>query len=315
MRIFTASWAVKIRKNGSAALYWLRTLVPMRVEEVADPAEFRKRAAPLLVDEARHNLMLGIVGTLISSPDIFPDYRLYLVLEGEYPRSAALITPPYDLVVADTADPAAILALVTGLVTANHLIIPGALGNRPTIDTFVEEWERASGNPARLQMAQGVFALAEVVDVDPVPGAPRRAVASDQHLIEVWMREFLEEALPDEPQDEARMSRMIAQRLAGEEANQYWLWENEGEPVAWTGHGNPTGRGIRIGPVYTPPDLRGNGYATGLVAAQSRWLLDNGFDLCFLYTDLANPTSNAIYERIGYRQVAESAKYALDVPG
>ena len=286
----------------------------MRVETVADPAEFRQRAAPLLVDEARHNLMLGIIGTLISSPEIYHECRLYLVLEGAEAQSAALITPPYDLVVADTAEPAATAALVETLVADDHPVIPGALGNRPTIDVFIEEWEKATGNAARLQMAQGVFALTEVTDVDAGPGVPRRAVASDQGLIEVWMRRFLEEALPEEPQDEARMSRMIARRLSGKGADEYWLWENDGEPVAWTGHGNPTGSGIRIGPVYTPPDSRGNGYATGLVAAQSRWLIENGFDFCFLYTDLANPTSNAIYERIGYRQVAESAKYGLSEP-
>lgn len=286
----------------------------MRVEPVADPAEFRRRAASLLIDEAHHNLMLGILGTLVSSPEVYPQCRLYLVLEGDEARSAALITPPYDLVVADTAELAAIAALAETLVADDHPGIPGVLGNRPTIDVFVEVWEKATGDTARLQMAQGVFALTEVAEVEAGAGAPRRAVASDQGLIEMWMREFLREALPDEPLDEARMSRMIVRRLSGQGAEAYWLWERDGQPVAWTGHGNPTGSGIRIGPVYTPRERRGNGYATGLVAAQSRWLIENGFDFCFLYTDLANPTSNAIYERIGYRQVAESAKYGLNEP-
>lgn len=73
------------------------------------------------------------------------------------------------------------------------------------------------------------------------------------------------------------------------------------------GYAGPTPNGIRVGPVYTPPDSRGNGYATHLVADMSQWLLDGGRKFCFLYTDLANPTSNAIYERIGYRMVVESA--------
>jgi predicted GNAT family acetyltransferase len=83
----------------------------------------------------------------------------------------------------------------------------------------------------------------------------------------------------------------------------------DGEIVSLSGHSGPTPNGIRIGPVYTPPDLRGNGYATTLVARQSQWLLDNGHRYCFLYTDLANPRSNSIYQRIGYRQIAESAQY------
>jgi predicted GNAT family acetyltransferase len=285
----------------------------VRTEIIADPGEFRERAAPLLADEARHNLMLGIVGTLISSPEVYPESRLYLVSDGLNPRSAALMTPPYDLVVADTNEPAAIMSLVDALVH-DAVTVPGALGNRPTIDLFVKEWENATGDEVTLQMAQGVFSLVEVAEVEGGPGKPRRAVPRDQALIETWMQEFLDEALPDEPRDDARMSRMIAKRLSGDEVNEYWLWEDGGDVVAWTGHGNPTGRGIRIGPVYTPPQLRGRGYATSLVAAQSRWLLENGFDFCFLYTDLANPTSNAIYELMGYRQVAESAKYGFGRP-
>ena len=91
------------------------------------------------------------------------------------------------------------------------------------------------------------------------------------------------------------------------------LWEDGGEPVSLAGWGGPTPNGIRIGPVYTPPELRGRGYATALSAELSQRLLDGrlfegGRRFCFLYTDLANPTSNAIYERIGYRRVAESAE-------
>jgi predicted GNAT family acetyltransferase len=91
------------------------------------------------------------------------------------------------------------------------------------------------------------------------------------------------------------------------------LWEDEGEPVSLAGWGGPTPNGIRIGPVYTPPELRSRGYATALTAELSQRLLDGrlyqgGRQFCFLYTDLANPTSNAIYERIGYRLAAEAAE-------
>ncbi|MBA2569295.1 MAG: GNAT family N-acetyltransferase [Actinobacteria bacterium] len=72
-----------------------------------------------------------------------------------------------------------------------------------------------------------------------------------------------------------------------------------------TGFGGPTPNGIRIGPVYTPPELRGRGYASALVAKLSSSLLAGGRRFCFLYTDLANPASNKIYERLGYVRVCE----------
>lgn len=90
-----------------------------------------------------------------------------------------------------------------------------------------------------------------------------------------------------------------------------WVHEVGGQIVSMSGHTGPTSHGIRIGPVYTPHQRRGPSYASQLVATQSQWLLDNGHRYCFLYTDLANPTSNSIYRRIGYRQIAESAHYEL----
>ena len=89
------------------------------------------------------------------------------------------------------------------------------------------------------------------------------------------------------------------------------LWD-DGGPVSLAGFGGGTPNGIRIGPVYTPPELRGRGYASALVAALSAELLAAGRRFCFLYTDLANPTSNRIYERIGYRRVCESAEIAFE---
>jgi len=81
--------------------------------------------------------------------------------------------------------------------------------------------------------------------------------------------------------------------------------------VSLSGFGGPTPNGIRIGPVYTPEEMRGRGYATALVAAQSAWLLEHGHQFCFLYTDMANETSNAIYRRIGYRLACGSAQIAF----
>jgi hypothetical protein len=66
----------------------------------------------------------------------------------------------------------------------------------------------------------------------------------------------------------------------------------------------PTAIGVAF--VYTPPYFRGKGYATSCVAQLSRMALDKGYKKCVLYTDLLNPTSNSIYQRIGYKPVCDS---------
>ena len=90
-----------------------------------------------------------------------------------------------------------------------------------------------------------------------------------------------------------------------------WLWEVDGQPVALSGYGGRTPRGIRIGPVYTPPSARRQGYATALVAEQTEWLLAGGRDFCFLFTDMSSPTPNSIYRRIGYRKIADALRYGF----
>jgi uncharacterized protein len=100
----------------------------------------------------------------------------------------------------------------------------------------------------------------------------------------------------------------VDRRLQGGD-DALWLWE-DGEPVSMAGHTGPTPHGIRIGPVYTPPDLRGRGYAGALVGEVTRHLLDEeGFRFCFLFTDLSNPTSNRLYERLEYRPVRDVLNY------
>lgn len=84
-----------------------------------------------------------------------------------------------------------------------------------------------------------------------------------------------------------------------------WLWEVNGRPVSMASYGGPTPNGIRVFAVYTPPTWRGRGYATACVIALTQRLLDGSRRFCFLFTDLANPTSNALYERVGYRPVAD----------
>jgi uncharacterized protein len=137
----------------------------------------------------------------------------------------------------------------------------------------------------------------------------RLATQADRQLVLDWSRAFEHESMPaDAPggRIEANVDRRLASPTSG-----IALWEND-EPVSLAGFGGRTPHGVRIGPVYTPPGLRRHGYASALVAHLTKFLLDRGSDFCFLYTDLANPTSNQIYQNVGYEFVAESVDYAFD---
>jgi uncharacterized protein len=133
----------------------------------------------------------------------------------------------------------------------------------------------------------------------------------DRDLVTAWIVAFAEEVLPEDDEAE-RQIRFVESRLDATDDSGIWFWEEGGRPVSMSSYGGGTPNGMRIGPVYTPPELRGRGYATTLVSEQSRWLLGTGRTLCFLYTDLDNSTSNALYRRIGYRMIAESGEVRFD---
>ena len=289
----------------------LRYRRAMLVRRFDDPVAFRDVAVPFLVrDEARHNLILGISSTLVDRPDVYSVFDLWVVSDGDEVTATALRTPPYNLVLARPTDDAALDALVDRLGEEGQ-DLPGLVAAVPELDAFVGAWTSGRELDATLVLRQGVYELREVVPTPAPPGSARPATPGDRDLVLGWMRSFTEETLPDEP-DVERQTRLVESRLHASPAAGIWLWEDGGAPVSLCGYGGETPNGIRVGPVYTPPEHRGRGYATGLVSRQSAWLLGTGRRFVFLYTDLDNATSNALYRRIGYRMVAESGDVRFD---
>src|SRR5690606_14200297 len=142
---------------------------------------------------------------------------------------------------------------------------------------------------------QRVYELRQVVHPAYSPGHLRLARAADLDLLAAWIDTFHDEVFAGRQTVRAREAaeRMLQQQ-------DLYLWD-DGRPVSMANRTRPTRRGITVHLVYTPPDLRGRGYDTSCVAALSQRLLDEGRRFCTFFTDLANPTSNAIYQRIGYR--------------
>jgi predicted GNAT family acetyltransferase len=278
----------------------------MSVEHFTAAADFLARAEPLLLaDEARHNLMLGLAGTLRDTPDLYPERHMWLVLDEDRPVAAALRTPPYNLILGQPESDAA-LGEIADAVAGQEL--PGLVGATPEVETFAELWAARTGATPTVGMRQGVYALDKVESLPTVPGEPRVATMADRELVLRWWIAFAEEVFHEGGPGVDRAELSVDHKLSSPDAG-ILLWEDEGETVSLAGWGGPTPNGIRVGPVYTPPELRGRGYATAATADLSRRQLASGRRFCFLYTDLANPTSNAIYERIGYRRVCESAEY------
>lgn len=185
--------------------------------------------------------------------------------------------------------------------------IPGIGGPAAAAASFAGEHATATRRPARPLEGQRLYEIERVTMPAGVAGIRRLATEQDQDVVTAWVAGFgrdtgLASREPSDPAAEAR--RVIA-------SGRLHLWEIDGQPRCCTVAQHPAHGVVRVGFVYTPPEQRGNGFASALVAEVSDEVLAGG-ERCILYTQLENPTSNAIYQRLGYRPVAEVLRYDFD---
>lgn len=275
----------------------------MEVLRVDGVAGYRELVSPVLDRApARHNLILGLLDVLQRRPDSYQGFALWAVRDGGRVIGAAMQTPPYDLALAEPLDEAALAPLATAIVDAG-IRLPGVVGGVSEAETFAAAWVALVGGGTQTITRQGIYELTAVLDRGDADGTARVATEADADLIADWNDAFMAEAVPEFTGDRESLARRIRSRL--EEGN-YWLWETDGRPVAMTGTSPAPPDGTRVGPVYTLPEARGHGYGTAVVAHASGVALERGSRACYLHTDLANPTSNAMYQRIGYERVCDA---------
>jgi hypothetical protein len=272
-------------------------------------AAFLDAAGPFLVGrEAEHCLTLGICSDLLAHPEAFgePPYFGVVTTAGHVSLSVVW-TPPWQVVVSACDDPDAVELVLDDLVERQMI---GVHGPAAAARAFAAGWSARTGRSVRVHMRERVYELTAVRRPHGVPGAFRHARPSDRDHLVSWIVAFEEETFGErQPRDPGAF---VDRGLSGG-GRRLYVWDDDG-PVSFCGVGGRTPNGIRIGPVYTPPGLRRRGYASACVAAASQAQLDAGRRTCFLFADIANPTSNHIYEAIGYVPVSEGATYRFGQP-
>ncbi len=278
------------------------------MQTFTDPRQFLAVAQTALeADEPQNSLILGNTQRLVQSgvsPEKPPYYALQL--DGAQLQLAAMMTPPFGLVLA-AGDPAtADLAPLLADLRARGLHPPDVIGPNPLGQRFAELWHGQTG--LQTEMPQRAYQLRTVnpATLTVAPGNLRMGQPADIPRLGDWTIAFDTEAFghPTRPPEDLRA---LAEKRHADIA----IWEDGGQPVSMAMRSRPTRRGCTVNLVYTPPELRRKGYATALVAQLSQTLLDEGFEFCTLFTDMNNPTSNAIYIKIGYTPICDFDKYRL----
>ncbi|MFF7136853.1 GNAT family N-acetyltransferase [Streptomyces sp. NPDC008196] len=218
-------------------------------------------------------------------------------------RGACFRTPPYRLYLTPLT-PARADSLAAHLAAPGRTL-PGVSAEAGTAAEFAEAWRRHTGATAVPYQRQRLYRLDTLTVPRPAPeGRARIAEEGDRELLVRWFAEFSRDIGAS---DGVRAEPWADARLA---YGGVTLWEApDGTPVSMAGLTPQIAGQIRVAPVYTPAPLRGRGYAGAATAEVSRLARQRGADEVLLFTDLANPTSNGLYQRIGYRPVADFAVY------
>ena len=275
----------------------------MKYTQYSHADEFLERMGDYFEQtEALNGLMFGICLQLKNNPFRYGEQQplFATVEEDSVIRLAVLMTPPHKLqLCAPTSYSAQSIETLAHGLMVNKWDVPAVIAEKNLAESFAREWDAQQKCHHREGMSQRIHELRHVHPVAYAHGEFRQAEPQDIETVIAWSRAFHRDCFgTDAPE---RSTRVTEQRVRNGELF-FWC---DPLPVSMAGRTRPTPNGESIGPVYTPPEHRGHGYATSVVASLSQRLLDEGKRFCCLYTDLANPTSNSIYRKIGYVPVAD----------
>jgi predicted GNAT family acetyltransferase len=255
-----------------------------------------------------NTILLGAAATLRArgldafgaSPPLFGWWRE----PGEHGVSAAFLhTPPFPVTLTSVAPETA--AALAHELASRHREVGGVNADSPVAVAFGAAWHELTGDAVEVSMRSRLYQLGELKPPEPFPpGQARVAGPADRSLLISWYEAFHQEARsgPDE------VARLVDDQLSYQGLT---VWQLAGQPVSMAAVSRPVAGHVRVSYVYTPPGQRGHGYAGAVTWVVSQAARDAGASEVVLFTDAANPTSNALYQRLGYQAMAERTVLAF----
>ena len=281
----------------------------IEIDTYDDVEQFAGIALPALAaHEPENNLPIGILASVRSGQ--YSDTPPFLAIARRDAEvvAVALRTPPYKMLLSYMPAPGNDVtdALANAALERYGDELPGVTADTAVASAFADAIASRSGRNVLIADRMRIYALTGVVEADRAAGTLRHAAEADRELATGWIAAFHNEVAAMHDISPKEADDLFQGYVAAPDAERgLVLFERDGVPVSMAGYSGPTPGGIRVVLVYTPPQRRGHGYASAAVAELSRRLLAGGRRFCFLFTELVNPTSNHIYQEIGYRPVSD----------
>jgi uncharacterized protein len=263
----------------------------------------------LAADEVRNGRILSMAGVVRRFPQLFVQEDLWFcsINTGKEINAVAISTRARGIMLGYFTGGKKTAAEKLVMAASNSFKDAGGVnGEKEIADIFAGLWCQKNNRKILSTMEQRLFRLDKLNDVPMSPGKLRTATMEDIELVEQWSHAFSVDVEGGKPRN------MGGGNVTPAIENGFvFFWVLNGKPVSMAFKVGPTANGMGVSHVYTPPELRGKGYATSSVAELSCNILRSGKQFCYLYTDLANPTSNSIYMKIGYYPVEDCVSHAF----
>lgn len=288
--------------------------IPMKFFQYHSAVALLEEVESFLVEnEAKHNLPLGVLKHLAKQekrtvPSLHQKELLMAlgVTEDNKPAIVLLRTFPRNLIVC--GHKSAVSEAAEWLYNEAGPTIPGVIGCLEVATAFSEEWKQHTSCQVEKVMKQKIYQLEQLKDHSRNKGKLSYANEDDIALVMSWTEDFERETLGKAENQE--LENNVKKEIQN---NQVFLWRNENcMPVSMAKRARELQNGVVVNFVYTPEEYQGQGYATSCVAALSERMLQEGFQFCTLNTNADNPTSNAVYMRIGYEVIGDAMEYRFD---
>ncbi len=266
---------------------------------------FAEKTRPFLEEnEAANNLVLGTITSLLRQPRRRRNRPvLATVEEADEIKMIGVMTPPRKMMLAGLETEIAAAQALAFELKEKGKKVPAIFGPKPLAHTFAQSWNEE--RPFQDGTPQAIYALRKVSSFSLPAGQLRNPYAEELDLMTDWIFGFHRDAQTDQ-------SPSLAMQVAGQlmQNRDLFVWVDEqDQPKSMAAKSRPTANGIAVNMVYTPEEERGHGYASAVVSQLSQHLLDEGNQFCTLFTDLTNPISNHVYQKIGYQVIQEFQDY------
>ncbi len=271
----------------------------VRVERCSEPQEVLERLRPALLRQpVRGSLMLSLLERRRLEP--LPG-RYWVASSAGRAVGMAMQSPLHMPILLNPMTVGAARALASAAAGSANGSVPGVIAEASPAAAFAGQWSEVTGAAVIPEQGERLYRLGRLAWPPPPGGGLRPATDRDRPTLLRWWRSFSAETGAE---GELAPDQAVARELV---SGRFFIWE-DGGPRSMCRATSPVAGVSRIGAVYTPPRWRRRGYAAAAVASLCRQLRSDDV-LPILYTQLANPTSNRIYRRLGFRAVAEVLSY------